>query len=160
MFNDTSTNTPTTWHWIMTPGGWDSHLQNFTHAFDTVGLYTAELTAGNAYGDDVETKVDYIDVTDCSPIPTPTPTPAVISFATRCYIQVNALNATPVDNITWDFGDGSVYDYTQTATHWFDWGHSYLINLTITNGTDVGNSKMYYDGCSGNSGVYTMNPIL
>jgi PKD repeat protein len=118
------------------------------------------LTVSNAFGSDIESKVDYIDVTDCSPIPTPTPTPAVISFATRCYIQVNALNATPVDNITWDFGDGSVYDYTQTATHWFDWGHSYLINLTITNGTDVGNSRMYYDGCSGNSGVYTMNPIL
>jgi PKD repeat protein len=69
MFNDTSTNTPTTWHWIMTPGGWDSHLQNFTHAFDAVGVYTVNLTVSNAFGSDTESKVDYITVANCTAVP-------------------------------------------------------------------------------------------
>jgi len=64
-FTDTSSNIPTAWHWVVSPGGWDSHLQNTTHVFDTAGVYTINLTASNAYGSDLESKTDYITVTDC-----------------------------------------------------------------------------------------------
>jgi PKD repeat protein len=75
-FTDESTNTPTMWHWILT-GGWDSHDQNPYHQFDAEGLYSVNLTASNDYGSDYEYKVDYINVTNCTPPePTPTPTPA------------------------------------------------------------------------------------
>jgi len=75
-FTDESTNTPTMWHWILT-GGWDSHDQNPYHQFDAEGLYSVNLTASNDYGSDYEYKVDYINVTNCTPPePTPTQTPA------------------------------------------------------------------------------------
>jgi len=73
-FTDLSSNTPTAWHWIITPGGWDSHDQNTTHIFDAEGSYTINLTASNDYGNDTESKVNYITVVNCtSPPPTPVP---------------------------------------------------------------------------------------
>jgi PKD repeat protein len=81
-FNDTSINIPDAWHWILT-GGWDSHDQNPTHTFDALGQYTVNLTASNAYGNDTESKIDYINVLDCSIIAcniTLTPTLITTSF--------------------------------------------------------------------------------
>ncbi len=62
-FTDTSTNTPTSWSWTFeggTPG--TSTAQNPTITYNTVGTYDVSLTATNAQGSDIETKVDYINV--------------------------------------------------------------------------------------------------
>lgn len=81
-FTDESTNVPTGWHWIIA-GGWDSHDQNPVHQFDAEGLYTVNLTVLNDYGNDTESKLNYINVSNCSvpPTPTPTPTPTVAPTA-------------------------------------------------------------------------------
>jgi PKD repeat protein len=107
VFNDTSTNTPTTWHYVMTPGGWDSHYQNFTHAFDTAGLYTVELTAGNAYGSDIETKNDYINVSDCTPIPTPTPTPTPAPSISCFFTNITGATLEP-NSSSWTLTSGGI----------------------------------------------------
>ncbi|MCX6584743.1 MAG: C25 family cysteine peptidase, partial [Candidatus Aminicenantes bacterium] len=62
-FTDTSTNGPTSWSWTFaggTPG--TSTAQNPTITYNTVGTYNVSLTAANAQGSDVETKVGYITV--------------------------------------------------------------------------------------------------
>ncbi len=62
-FTDQSTNSPDTWDWVFeggTPA--TSTLQNPLVTYYADGTYTVTLTATNAYGSDVETKVDYITV--------------------------------------------------------------------------------------------------
>jgi hypothetical protein len=107
VFNDTSTNSPTTWHYVMTPGGWDSHFQDFAHAFDTAGLYTVELTAGNAFGSDTESKVDYINVSDCTPIPTPTPTPTPAPSISCFFTNITGATLEP-NSSSWTLTSGGI----------------------------------------------------
>ena len=71
IFTDASTNTPTGWAWIFTPAtvtyinSTTSASQNPDVQFNAAGSYQVELTATNASGSDVETKVGYINVNAC-----------------------------------------------------------------------------------------------
>ena len=62
LFTDATTNSPTSWSWTFGDGG-TSTLQNPTHTYTTAGLYNVSLTVENAYGNDTETKTNYINVT-------------------------------------------------------------------------------------------------
>jgi PKD repeat protein len=65
-FTDLSTNTPTSWAWDFGDLG-TSTLQNPSHVY-AAGTWTVSLTAANAGGSDIETKVGYIVVTSpCTP---------------------------------------------------------------------------------------------
>jgi len=72
-FTDLSTNGPTSWSWAYSPttityvGGTNSSSQNPQVQFNAVGLYTVSLTATNAYGNDTETKTNYINAVDAPP---------------------------------------------------------------------------------------------
>lgn len=70
---DLSTNSPTTWAWVITPAtGWSfingtsASSQNPQINFTTNGFYTVQLTASNSAGSDVEIKTNYIQVTSIS----------------------------------------------------------------------------------------------
>jgi PKD repeat protein len=60
-FSDLSTGGPTSWSWTFGDGG-NSPLQNPSHDYLTPNTYTVSLTAQNAYGQDTETKPNYISV--------------------------------------------------------------------------------------------------
>ncbi|MCF8257260.1 MAG: PKD domain-containing protein [Flavobacteriales bacterium] len=62
-FTDLSTNSPTTWSWNFGDGGATSSAQNPVRSYAAPGQYTVSLTASNGSGSDVETKVNYITVT-------------------------------------------------------------------------------------------------
>ena len=59
-FTDQSTHTPTSWLWDFGDGTPTSALQNPSHTYASVGIYTVSLTATNANGSDSEIKIDYI----------------------------------------------------------------------------------------------------
>lgn len=61
-FTDLSLGEPTSWSWTFGDGG-TSTVQNPSYTYNTAGTYTVSLTVSNAYGSDVNTKVDYINVT-------------------------------------------------------------------------------------------------
>ncbi|HET8777004.1 MAG TPA: PKD domain-containing protein, partial [Candidatus Limnocylindria bacterium] len=62
-FSDSSTNAPTSWAWDFDANGSvDSTQQHPTHTYTSPGSYSVSLTATNADGSDVETKVGYITV--------------------------------------------------------------------------------------------------
>jgi len=65
-FTDLSTNSPTSWSWDLGDGG-TSTEQNPSHTYEATGTYTVSLTASSACGSDIETKVDYITVTEAPP---------------------------------------------------------------------------------------------
>jgi len=68
LFTDLSTEKPTAWLWTFSPttvtyeNGTGNASQNTQVSFDAAGLYTVTLRATNAYGNDTESKVDYINV--------------------------------------------------------------------------------------------------
>ena len=61
-FTDLSTNDPTSWDWSFGDSG-TSQQQNPSHQYTGEGQYNVSLTAANAYGQDTETKNNYITVT-------------------------------------------------------------------------------------------------
>ncbi|MCR9171336.1 MAG: T9SS type A sorting domain-containing protein [bacterium] len=67
-FTDLSDFTPTGWTWSISPtsfnfvGGTNANSQNPQVSFTGTGFYTVQLTATNAHGSDVESKVSYINV--------------------------------------------------------------------------------------------------
>jgi len=63
-FTDQSSNGPTSWAWNFGDGSGSSTAQNPEYTYTAAGTYTVSLTATNAFGSDVETKVDYITVSD------------------------------------------------------------------------------------------------
>jgi|GEM_PF-6590128 len=64
-FTDTSTNTPTSWAWTFTGGNPSSSTsQNPAVTYNAPGTYSVTLTSTNAFGNDGETKTNYITVTD------------------------------------------------------------------------------------------------
>ncbi|MFZ5981507.1 MAG: PKD domain-containing protein, partial [Candidatus Zixiibacteriota bacterium] len=66
-FTDLSSGSPTSWTWNFGDGTGVSTAQNPSYIYANAGTYTVTLTATNAYGSDIETKVDYITVLDAQP---------------------------------------------------------------------------------------------
>ena len=60
-FNDTSSNTPTSWNWNFGDGN-TSTEQNPVHNYTKAGTYNVSLTAGNDAGSNTTTKTNYITV--------------------------------------------------------------------------------------------------
>lgn len=60
-FNDTSTNSPTSWTWAFGDGSGNSN-QNPIHIYTSLGNYTVNLTATNAAGSNTISKTNYIQV--------------------------------------------------------------------------------------------------
>jgi PKD repeat protein len=80
-FNETSTNSPTTWNWSFGDGSWfnttTAAQRNATHTYAAAGTYTVSLTASNADGPGTLTRAGYITVTAAPAPPAPvTTTPA------------------------------------------------------------------------------------
>ena len=62
-FTDTSTGPVTSWSWDFGDGG-ISTAQNPVHTYTAAGTYTVELTVEGPGGTAVETKANYVVVTD------------------------------------------------------------------------------------------------
>jgi PKD repeat protein len=62
-FTDTSANNPTSWSWTFGDGGTSTN-QNPSHQYTSAGNYTVSLTVSNAASTDIESKVNYITVTN------------------------------------------------------------------------------------------------
>ncbi len=131
-FTDLSTNSPTSWDWDFGDGG-TSTAQNPSHEYTAAGTYTVTLTATNACGSDVETKTDYITVTEppCDPpvadfsgSPTSGDYPLTVNFT-----DLSTNSPTSWD---WDFGDGGT-STAQNPSHEYTAAGTYTVSLTATN---------------------------
>ena len=75
-FNDTSSNTPTSWLWSFGDGSSGTD-ENPVHTYANAGTYTISLKAINAVGNSTKTASDYIIARPVNPDRTPTQAPAV-----------------------------------------------------------------------------------
>ncbi len=146
-FTDFSTNNPDSWSWDFGDGVGTSTAQNPSYEYTSAGTYTVALTAANCAGSDIETKVDYITVSeppcsettpvaDFSGSPTSGDAPLTVTFTD--------LSANNPDTWSWDFGDGGTstaqnpsYEYTSAGT--------YTVTLTASNcaGSDIATKVDY-----------------
>jgi PKD repeat protein len=144
-FYDNSDLSPDKWYWEFGDGT-NSTEQNPTHAFQTGGNFTINLTAWNSNGSDTLSIENYILI---YPYPKP-----VANFTTN-YSFGNTIvplavefNDTSSGNITqwfWDFGDGSnsterspVHTYNVTPGELFGYNTA---NLSVTD--DVGRTSSH-----------------
>jgi len=153
-FTDLSTNSPTSWSWDFGDTG-TSGAQNPSHEYTAVDSYTVSLTATNSYGQDTETKVDYITVTspgqapaaDFIGSPTSGPVPLTVGFTDQ-----STNSPTSWD---WDFGDTGASG-AQNPSHEYTAVDSYTVSLTATNsyGQDTETKVDYITVTSGGGGDY------
>ena len=131
-FSDLSTGNPTSWSWDFGDGVGTSTAQNPSYTYDAAGTYTVTLTATNACGSDVATKVDYITVSppppptaDFSGSPTTGNAPLTVDFA-----DLSTGNPT---SWSWDFGDGVGTSNVQNPSYTYDNPGSYTVTLVAAN---------------------------
>ncbi len=127
VLTDASTNVPATWLWSFTPstvsfvGGTNASSQNPQLQFNVVDDYTVQLTSTNAYGNDVENKIDYITVS---------------TLQTYCEASgggtdehITGVQFGTINNM--GTGNDFYHDYTSFST---DLTINQLYSITITNG--------------------------
>ena len=129
-FTDESTaGTATSWFWSFGDGSVSS-LQNPAHIYTVAGTYSVTLTASNAYGSNVLTLFNYIEVTAGPTIlanfvgtPTSGTAPLQVSFTDLSIGNIVAWD--------WNFGDGGSSSLPN-PTHTFTSPDEYDIALTVT----------------------------
>jgi gliding motility-associated-like protein len=119
---------------------------NPTHTYPADGIYTAQQIVTNVFGCMDSTEVDIL----IHPQPQ-----AGFDNNTVCALDVVQFNDTTIGNINyweWDFGDGSVVDYTQNPVHIYATGGLYDVTLIS------GNPSGCLDTTTVSVEVYT-NPV-
>jgi len=130
-FTDTTTGASgfLVWAWDFGDGK-TSGLSDPVHTYTTPGTYTVSLKVSNLlFGQDTETKVDFIDVT---------PVPLTADFSASATQGTNPLSVTFTDMSTgtpptawlWDFGDGG-QSTMQNPTYVFGTPGTFDVSLTI-----------------------------
>ncbi|HNT78511.1 MAG TPA: PKD domain-containing protein, partial [Anaerolineae bacterium] len=127
-FTDTSSGDITGWQWVFGDGG-TSATQHPTHEYAAVGTYTVTLTVSGPGGSDVETKANYISVSENAVIanfsatPTQGSAPLTVTFADASVGDITAWQ--------WAFGDGGA-STAQNPTHEYKTPGAYTVTLTVS----------------------------
>lgn len=128
-FDNTINGTATNWYWDFGDVN-TSSLQDPTHSYIGIGLYTVTLNSSNTFSFDTYTVTDLINVTGVPPI---------AGFVSDVVGGVIPLDVTFTDTSlytptswNWSFGDGS-YSEDENPSHTYTVGGTYSVNLTVTN---------------------------
>lgn len=127
-FTDKSRGSPTSWSWMFGDGT-ASTEQNPVHTYTENGLYTVTLTASNANGQDMETKVNYITVrkgpiADFKVSERIGKAPFIVRFQDTSRGNPNRW--------AWEFGDGGG-STEQNPVHIYQHEGAYDVRLTVWN---------------------------
>jgi len=127
-FTDLTAGMVTGWSWTFGDGG-SSSSQNPSRIYTQAGTYTVTLTAVGPGGTDVETKVDYVTVTEPAPVAefTGTPRTGHVPFTTT-FKDLSLGNTTAW---SWDFGDGGT-STQKNPSHSYTVAGTYTVSLTVT----------------------------
>jgi PKD repeat protein len=138
-FNDTSTNSPTSWKWAYKNAtiGWTqfSVVRNATFSFGA-GTYDINLTATNAGGSDDEIKTGYIVVSAATLAPVANFTAMPRTGTAPLTVQFNDTSTNSPASWKWAYKNATAgwtqFSTVRNVTYSFPAG-TYDINLTATN---------------------------
>jgi len=144
-FTDSSTNTPSAWSWTFGDSN-TSTVQNPSHTYSSAGSYTVALTATNAYGNNTNTKNNYITagnlpVANFSGTPTLGAAPLAVTFTDSSTYSPTAWS--------WTFGDSNI-STVQNPSHTYSSAGLYTVALTATNA--------YGNNTNAKNNYITVNP--
>jgi len=126
------TGTIASWLWNFGDGA-TSAEQNPIHTYTNAGPYTVSLSVQNEFGLGVETKADYILVTD--PVgPTASFSAGPLTIAqggTVWFGDTSQAGSMAIQSWAWDFGDGQTAT-TQSPSHSYSTAGTYTVKLTVT----------------------------
>ena len=128
-FTDNSTGNITTRFWAFGDDTNTSTEQNPVHIYTSPGTYTVNLTVSNAYGEDTESKVAYIDV---GYPPAANFTANVTEGNAPLTVQFNDTSTGEPTNWSWNFGDGTT-STVQNPAHTYATAGNYTVTLNVTN---------------------------
>ncbi len=127
-FTDTSTGAPTAWNWDFGDGG-TSTDQSPVHQFNTAGIFTVTLIAGNACGADTTAVLDQITVEAlAAPVAGFSYTPLAGCAPLEVVFTDESLN--DVSSWQWDFGDGG-QDTLQNPVYVYNMPGTYDVRLIV-----------------------------
>jgi PKD repeat protein len=132
-FTDLSTGSPINflWHFGDIAIVNTSTMQNPGHTYDTIGLYSVNLTVANPYSSSSLVRTGYINVT--TPIPEVYIFPNTTSGYAPLPVLLEGLASNSPTSWLWHFGDGTSDVTTMDTTHTFVNPGSYNVSLTATN---------------------------
>ena len=131
-FTDLSTENPTSWSWNFGDGG-TSTAQNPSHQYTATGTYTVTLTATNAYGNDSETKTNYITVTSLA-APVAAFTASATSIVKGSSVTFTDQSSNNPTSWSWTITGGTPSTSTsQNPTVTYNTAGTYSVSLTATN---------------------------
>ena len=138
-FNDTSTNTPTSWNWSFGDDTWFNTTvaaeRNATHLYTIPDSYTAKLTVSNACGSNTTEPGILIEVTQAEPVAsfTATPTEGIAPLL----VQFNDTSTNTPTSWNWSFGDDTWFNTTvaaeRNATYTYNAPGTFTARLTVAN---------------------------
>ena len=138
-FNDTSTNTPTSWNWSFGDDTWFNTTvaaeRNATHLYTIPDSYTAKLTVSNACGSNTTEPGILIEVTQAEPVAsfTATPTEGIAPLL----VQFNDTSTHTPTSWNWSFGDDTWFNTTvaaeRNATYTYNAPGTFTARLTVAN---------------------------
>jgi len=121
----------TSWAWAFGDAG-TSTSQNPSHEYAASGNYTVSLTATNAAGSDIETKVNYISVTAAVVAPVAAFSGTPTSGDEPLTVDFTDLSTNSPTSWLWDFGD-STTSTGQHPEHEYAGDGTYTVTLAATN---------------------------
>jgi PKD repeat protein len=141
-FNDISTGSPTSWHWIFGDGT-NATEQNPVHIYSSAGKYTVSLTVSNSLGNNTRIENEYLTV---KPIKQPSAYFSGKPTSGRAPLSVvfNDTSSGSPTNWTWDFGDGT-NSTAQNPVHAYVTSGKFTVSMTVSNagGSDTKTRKQY-----------------
>jgi len=132
-FTDASTGTCSSWIWDFGDGA-TSTDQNPTHTYNIVGTYTVTLTVDGPDGSDIETKTNYITVTDSGSATVVDFIATPLTGAAPLDVQFTDLSVGVITAWSWDFGDSGV-SMDRNPSHTYTSSGLYTVVLTVTTGS-------------------------
>jgi PKD repeat protein len=134
--NSTASNlTITSWTWDFdNDGNIDAATQNPNYTYQMPGNYTVSLTVDDGVDTDVETKTDFISVSQLSAGFTATPTSGFAPLVVQFTDNSTASNTT-ITSWAWDFNNDGIEDAaTQNPSYTYQNAGTYTVSLKVGDG--------------------------
>jgi PKD repeat protein len=139
-FADASTNSPTSWAWSFGDSS-SSTLQNPTHAYSSLGLYTVNLTVANLNGTSTLSRASYVNITNTTPTGV---TDADITMSPSFVLTLHVTDSSTgnaIPDVTLSDSNGNTYN-TTTGTFTLSYGYGAVV-LSLTSTGYISKSVSY-----------------
>lgn len=142
-FTDTSSNTPTSWHWYFGDGS-ESTAQNPKYTYKNFGTYDVTLIATNSGGSYTTTKSGFITVALAVSAPVASFKADNTSGAAPLKVKFTDKSSNTPTSWLWNFGDGT-QSTSMNPSHTYSDTGTYDVSLTVKNdgGTDTATESHY-----------------